>query len=510
MDTLSYSHLASVYEASENIDFIPIKVNLKFWRSHKLSSSAAIRLLSVALTISILGIAGEALAVQQVGSKGTEVANIQRCLKRLGFFNGPVNGNFASITRSAVIGFQRANRLTADGVVGAGTQRALQRACRTTTSTSNTSGELRLGIRSTAVSRLQQNLQRLGFFNAPITGYFGSETQQAVIRFQRANRIATTGIVGNQTSQAIRNAVRNAVNGVGGEYQVISEGSTGPAVTRLQQRLRQLGYFNANPTGKFLGITRDAVMAFQRSAGLPITGVVNIATWNALDNVSTPGRPNLSTQQIRDLQQRLQDLGYFNGNPTGTIGAMTRDAIVRFQRNYGLPADGVADTQILQAVTQAWEDRYANQPTRDYLTVGDRGNNVRAVQQRLSQLGFFTGSVDGYYDDWTREAVVGFQQYYQLSPTGNVDWQTWNALSINDSSSIRDVSNNTINNRYIVVVPISNGSTLNQVRRYVPDAYTAKSNLGTFVNAGSFSDRAAAEECYALMVWMREYSIFNS
>lgn len=489
MDTISYSHLASVYESAEEINFIPIKINLKFWRSQKLSSSAAIRLLSVALTISILGVAGQALAVQQVGSTGSEVANIQRCLKQLGFFNGPVNGRFASITRSAVIGFQRANRLTADGVVGAGTQTALQRACRTATPGRNTSGELRLGSRGAAVTQLQQNLRRLGYFNGPNTGYFGSQTQQAVLRFQRANSISTTGIVGSQTAQAIRNAVA----GIGGQYPVLAEGSTGPDVTRLQQRLRQLGYFNANPTGSFRGITRDAVIAFQRSAGLPITGVVNAQTWNALDRVATPGRPSLSTQQVRDLQQRLRDLGYFNSNPTGTVGAMTRDAIIRFQREYGLTTDGIADVQILQAVSQAWEDRYANQPTRDFLTVGDRGNNVRAVQQRLSELGFFTGSFDGYYDDYTRASVVAFQQYYQINPTGNVDWQTWQALNINNGTFPREVSNNPTNNRYVVVVPVRNGSTLNQVRRYVPSAFTATSNLGTFVNAGSFSDRSAAE-----------------
>jgi len=99
----------------------------------------------------------------------------------------------------------------------------------------------------------------LRYFNGPNTGYFGSETQQAVIRFQRANRIGADGIVGNQTAQAIRNA---ATGSVGVESPVLSEGSTGQAVTRLQQRLRQLGYFSPNPTGNFRGITRDAVMAF--------------------------------------------------------------------------------------------------------------------------------------------------------------------------------------------------------------------------------------------------------
>ncbi|MBD2345068.1 peptidoglycan-binding domain-containing protein [Anabaena subtropica] len=491
MDTISYSHLASVYEASENIEIIPISLNLKFWQSSKLSSSAAMRLLSVALTISILGVAGEALALQKVGSNGPEVANIQKCLKQLGFFNGPVNGRFASITQSAVIGFQRANRLTADGIVGSSTQSALQRACRGGTAGNNTGGDLRLGSRGSAVSQLQQNLRRLGHFNGPNTGYFGSATQQAVIKFQRANRIAADGIVGSQTAQAIRNAT---TGNVGGEYPVLSEGSTGPAVTRLQQRLRQLGYFNANPTGNFRGITRDAVIAFQRNAGLPVTGVVNVQTWNALDGVSqAPNRPGLSTQQVRDLQQRLRDLGYFNSNPTGTIGAMTRDAIIRFQRDYRLTADGIADLQILQAVSRVWEERYANQPNRDLLTVGDRGNNVRAVQQRLSEFGLFNGSLDGYFDDYTRASVVAFQQRQQLNPTGNVDWQTWQALNLN-GSPIGNIPTTPGNNRYVVVVPISNGGTLNQVRRYVPNAFTASSNLGTFVNAGSFSDRAAAEQ----------------
>ncbi|QLE58091.1 peptidoglycan-binding protein [Nostoc sp. TCL26-01] len=487
METIGYSHLVSVYEASEDIEILPIPTNFQFRQWQKWSSMATMRLLSVALTVGIFSLAGEALALQKVGSNGREVASIQRCLKKLGFFNGPVNGRFASLTQRAVIGFQRANRLTADGVVGGGTQRALQRACQGGTSAS-TGGELRLGSRGAAVSRLQQNLRRLRYFNGPNTGYFGSETRQAVIRLQRANGIFADGIVGSQTAQVLR----TGSNGSSG-YPVLSQGNTGQAVTRLQQRLRQLGYFPANPTGNFKGLTRDAVMAFQRNARLPVTGVVNQRTWNALEGYSqVANRPSLSTQQVRDLQQRLRDLGYFNANPNGSVGAMTRESILKFQRDNGLYTDGIADLQILQAVRRVWDTRYAYQPSRAFLSVGDRNDNVRAVQQRLSELGFFNGSPDGYFDEYTRTSVASFQQYYQLNPTGSIDGQTWQALGLSNSS-VASLPNTTMQNRYVVVVPINNPSTLNQVRRYVPNAFTDRGGLGSFVNAGAFGDRSTAE-----------------
>ncbi|HIK04149.1 MAG TPA: peptidoglycan-binding protein [Trichormus sp. M33_DOE_039] len=491
MDTIGYSYLTSVYEESEDIEFLPVQINWEFLPWRKLSSMAAIRLLSVTLSLGVLSLAEEALALEKVGSSGANVTNIQRCLKQLGFLNAPVTGKFATLTQRAVIGFQRANRLTADGVVGNGTRTALHRACQGR----NASGDLQFGSRGTAVVQLQRNLKQLGYFNAPNTGYFGTATQQAVIRFQRSVAIGADGVVGSRTAQAIRNA-----GSMGGRYPVLSEGSSGQDVIRLQQRLRQLGYFNANPTGNFKGITKNAVITFQRRAGLAATGVVNRQTWNALlGSAQNPGISGLSTQQVRDLQQRLRDLGYFKTNPNGTVGPMTREAIMQFQRDYRLSADGVADVQVLQAVRQAWNARYANQPLRDVLFVGDRGENVRIVQRRLSELGYFDGSIDGYFDEYTRASVARFQQAYQINPTGRVDWQTWQVLNVNNNLPVpvRNVSNippsRPSNNRYVVIVPISNQNTLNQVRRLIPDAFAEQSNLGRYVNAGAFSDRSLAE-----------------
>lgn len=66
-----------------------------------------------------------AAAVLRQGSKGSEVKEVQRRLKLWGYYNGSVDGVFGAGTRSAVIAFQKKNGLTADGVVGKATYKAL-------------------------------------------------------------------------------------------------------------------------------------------------------------------------------------------------------------------------------------------------------------------------------------------------------------------------------------------------------------------------------------------------
>lgn len=59
------------------------------------------------------------------GSKGGEVKEVQRRLKQWGYYKGEPDGIFGAGTKAAVIAFQKKNGLTADGIVGAATFRAL-------------------------------------------------------------------------------------------------------------------------------------------------------------------------------------------------------------------------------------------------------------------------------------------------------------------------------------------------------------------------------------------------
>ena len=64
-------------------------------------------------------------AVLRQGSKGSEVKEVQRRLKQWGYYSGAVDGIFGAGTKQAVIAFQKKNGLTADGVVGKATYKAL-------------------------------------------------------------------------------------------------------------------------------------------------------------------------------------------------------------------------------------------------------------------------------------------------------------------------------------------------------------------------------------------------
>ena len=67
----------------------------------------------------------EAAAILRQGAKGSEVKEVQRRLKQWGYYNGAVDGVFGAGTKKAVIAFQKKNGLTADGVVGKSTYKAL-------------------------------------------------------------------------------------------------------------------------------------------------------------------------------------------------------------------------------------------------------------------------------------------------------------------------------------------------------------------------------------------------
>lgn len=65
------------------------------------------------------------MAVYKIGSKGDEVTKIQTKLAALGFYRGPIDGDFGGGTEAAVVGFQGSEGLAADGVVGRDTWSAL-------------------------------------------------------------------------------------------------------------------------------------------------------------------------------------------------------------------------------------------------------------------------------------------------------------------------------------------------------------------------------------------------
>ncbi len=217
-----------------------------------------------------------------------------------------------------------------------------------------------------------------------------------------------------------------------------------------------------------------------------------------------------SGPEVTFIQERLRQLGYFNQSPTRRFGSATRDAVIRFQRDTGLPADGIVGSQTESALfaefgqrkgiaTQDFSSRrrtdvLLRQDDRDrpldVLRRGDRTPEVRQLQERLRREGYDPGRVDGVFGLRTERAVRQFQREKGLFPDGIAGRETLAALGLETDSP---------RNPYVVVVPVRDDNTLFQVQQYIPGATTTDSRRGVYVNAGEFPNRNAAESLSYLL-----------
>lgn len=147
--------------------------------------------------------------------------------------------------------------------------------------------------------------------------------------------------------------------------QLLRRGDSGPAVVEIRSMLRRFGLVTG-PAGapgdsRFELETERAVRAFQQERGLIADGIVGPATYRSLREagwtlgdrmlalmISAP----MSGDDVLTLQERLAELGFDPGRPAGVFDDQTDQALRRFQREYGLVADGVCGPATLRALRQ--------------------------------------------------------------------------------------------------------------------------------------------------------------
>ena len=136
-------------------------------------------------------------------------------------------------------------------------------------------------------------------------------------------------------------------------------GDVGPHVEDVQRRLGDVGHdCSVDESGRFDVSTDAAVRGFQQERGLHADGVVGEETWAALvaasfrlgDRLLFLTRPLLRGDDVRDLQRRLNGLGFDAGYDDGLYGTRTVAALSDFQENVGLAPDGILGPGTLDAI----------------------------------------------------------------------------------------------------------------------------------------------------------------
>ena len=167
------------------------------------------------------------------------------------------------------------------------------------TATPTTEPALKKGATGSRVTALQEQLKQLGYYTGKVDGNYGDGTVKAVKAFQSRNGLTADGVAGTATLNKLnsssaksavsesskataRPAMRTYVPSTLSTYRYLQQGSRGSDVTKLQQRLKDLGYFSGSVNGSFGADTETAVRAFQKRNGLWEDGVAGEDTQRML------------------------------------------------------------------------------------------------------------------------------------------------------------------------------------------------------------------------------------
>lgn len=284
---------------------------------------------------------------------------------------------------------------------------------------------LRLGSGGDEVRTLQLRLNRISDNYPAIPkialpdGVFSFDTEDAVKSFQEIFGLTPDGIVGSATWYKILflyNAVKR-LNELNSEGITLSEvtkqyagesklGDSGSAIRNIQYFLNYLSEFyseipSVDIDGIFGSATENAVKDLQRLFELPVTGRVDLATYDTLyrtylgfidtlpfkyldgEIYPYPGIPlrlGSESEVVRLLQEYLNYISRFfiqipSVSPTGYFGQRTEEAVIAFQRLNGIEPNGTVGAETWSAITSLYND----------LFIGNRLNEGQYAGYPLSQ-----------------------------------------------------------------------------------------------------------------------------
>ncbi|MBM3708247.1 MAG: hypothetical protein FJW69_07940 [Actinobacteria bacterium] len=136
------------------------------------------------------------------------------------------------------------------------------------------------------------------------------------------------------------------------------KGITGSKVVDVQRRLKLLGYdLGKSEIDGIIGPeTKEAVKKFQQDRGIVVTGFVDEETWQELvdagykigDRLLYLKQPPFRGDDVKTLQLWLKTLGFYKSDENGIFCDKTQKALIEFQKNMNILADGIFGESTLQ------------------------------------------------------------------------------------------------------------------------------------------------------------------
>src|SRR5215475_6583269 len=228
-------------------------------------------------------------------------------------------------------------------------------------------------------------------------------------------------------------------------------------IRNAQQALKDKGTYTGPVDGTMNAETKKALRGFQQKNNLEATGTLNHETMTALGvtphpattgkDTSKTGTPGATTPKkekgagkptsgvmkgkVREAQAALKKEGFDPGPVDGIIGPRTMTALRHFQSHNGLEVTGTINTETEKALMASAGTTSRSKPATSESKPAPTTSSVediRHLQQALTDLGYSPGDVNGMMTSQTQEAIREFQFLNNLPVTGNLDEQTKAAI----------------------------------------------------------------------------------
>lgn len=334
-------------------------------------------------------IAAEAQTADRGGTLSARAAtystlDLQRALDRAGYDPGPLDGVMGPSTRRALESFQRDQNLTVTGTPTAGVYRALERQGYLTARSAPPSPDTG---QTAELREVERKLDRAGYDPGPVDGTIDWRTRSALRDLQQDAGLAATGTINQRTLAALN------------ERTEVPAQAQAPAganlVEDVQLALRARGNETVQVTGELDAQTRAAIRAWQREAGLPVTGQPSSELLAMIETGRTPTRTAEQDRGalVRDIEIALRNKGYTTGPINEVAEPETMEAVRQYQEQRGLwPRDDLSaelladirasDVQAPPAEQQAQrEDQEPQDPTQQlFRLLGERA--LEQIQNR--------------------------------------------------------------------------------------------------------------------------------
>lgn len=260
------------------------------------------------------------------------------------------------------------------------------------------------------VLELQKSLHDQGYLEFPATGFFGTDTQNAVMRFQKDNGLFEDGKAGPETRELLLNSDYKAI-----PSDRVVEGYVKTTTTYIDNSVT----VSDELIGKILKPASNKQDSNKTEAKPKPADNANIAENKSSGDMLYPGDKG---EAISSVQSRLSELQYYEyPTITGYYGPVTQEAVKKFQRTNGLAQDGMLNSETMALLFSDGAKIYMMCP-------GDSGDDIRALQEKLVELGYLTAEPTGYYGDATVAAVMAFQEKNSLDVDGKAGQMTRSVL----------------------------------------------------------------------------------